>query len=145
MSVNHKTGSQNTQTCQKMLNEVITSCLLSLYEVPPLPPPLFFVHTLHISLFIMTICWWRYMDWYTSNRQHLLSYQNPDYHTYILTLFFLLIISTSSGFQPENCYFGPSDPTLSLAWDPLTQIQVPWYCNGIDSSSKEGSFDPLDS
>ena len=34
--------------------------------------------------------------------------------------------------------FGPWDLTLSQIW-------VPSYCNGIDSLSKEGSLDPLDS
>ena len=39
------------------------------------------------------------------------------------------------------CHWGP---TLSLIWGALTQIWFPSYCNGIDSSSKEGSLDPLD-
>ena len=49
------------------------------------------------------------------------------------------------GFSQKVVILGPWDPTLSLIWDPLTQIWVPSYCNGIDSSSKEGALDPWDS
>ena len=42
------------------------------------------------------------------------------------------------GFSQKIVAFGPWDLTLSQIW-------VPSYCNGIDSSSKEGSLDPLDS
>ena len=52
--------------------------------------------------------------------------------------------------RTTNCYLGPLGPhtVLNTSMGPTYsthQIWFPSYCNGIDSSSKEGSLDPLDS
>ena len=45
----------------------------------------------------------------------------------------------------KNCYLGPLGPYIFLNMGPINPKWVLSYCKGIDSSSKEGSLDPLDS
>ena len=45
----------------------------------------------------------------------------------------------------KNCFLGPLGPYIFLNMGPINPKWVLSYCKGIDSSSKEGSLDPLDS